>query len=390
MTAVDIKQNVSRSRPIRVMHILPWLLAGGVERRRLHLARHLDGDCFEQRVICLNAKDAIIEDFDEESVKVTKLPSRGEWSPLDLAGIQRVAREIREWQPDIVHGAVFEGVSMAALAGRLAEAPLIIVEETGDDSVRSWRGNLVMAAMTRLADACVGVSKSVGDYLRSTLRIDSSRVFQIDNGVCEFERSSPKRSRQLRSEWGIPEEAFVIGSLGRILNSQKRFTDLVEAFSLIADDVPESYLLIVGSGDDLEMLKSLVADKGLDGRVVFTGYQHDVEDFYGMMDVFALLSVHESFGLVVAEAMFCKLPVLATRVGGMQYSVQDGKTGILVDSLAPRQAADAIRKLHSSPELREQMGRAGRERAERNYGAKRYAQDVREMYLELLERKGLR
>ncbi|MFP4601150.1 MAG: glycosyltransferase [Persicimonas sp.] len=372
--------------PIRVLHVLPWIEGGGVEHRRVYLARHLDASRFEQRLICLSSKPWFVDKFAELGVEVTEVATPRRWSVTDYAAISKIRREIVRWQPDIVHGAVYEGVSMATLAGRLAGVPIIIGEETGDPSIRSWRGNLLLAGLMRLASASVGVSRPIGEYLEDKLRLPSNRVYQIDNGVEPLEPISTSEKLRLRREWGIPPEAFVVGSVGRMYNTQKRYTDLIEAVRLLKATIPEVRLLMVGSGGEasMKLLKDHVSRCGLEGEVIFTGYRNDLESMYGMMDVFSLLSADESFGLVVADAMFCGLPVVVTRVGGMKFIVVEDETGILVEPFDPKQAADALKRLYKYPELRQRMGEAGRTRARAKYSAQRYAKDVETMYDELV------
>lgn len=377
-------------RSIRVMHVLPWVYSGGVETRRLELARHLDHDRFEQKIVSLRARGPLRSALEEESVQIATHNTKKRWHPLDFKGVRWVMRQIRKWEPDIIHGAVFEGVSMAALAGSLSRTPVIVLEETGDPSIRSWRGTVLLKGLSRLADACVGVSPPIGDYLRDELGLSASKVYQINNGVKPINKLSSEVSLEVRREWEIAPDSFVVGSVGRIHNSHKRFTDLIDAVALLAPELPRLHLLIVGSGRDLDLLKSHAEKLGISQRVTLTGYQYDVERYYSTMDAFALLSEQESFGLVVAEAMFCELPVVASRVGGMQHIVRDGETGFLVDSYAPEKAAEAIRKLYHSKECCERFGKAGRARAEKHYNSQRYAKEVEELYLKLLSQKASR
>ena len=380
----------STSRPIRVMHILPFVFSGGVETRRRELAKLLDPTQFEQKILCLSGSGPLRADIENYGVEVLSRRTRQEWTPFDVLGLSWVIYQIARWKPDIVHGAVFEGVSMATLAGTLCRTPIIILEETGDPSVRSWRGDALLRGLSQLADACVGVSPAVGDYLKNDIGWSEQDIHQIDNGVASFERQPPEVGRRLRRKWDIDEDAFLVGTVGRMLNSQKRFTDLIDAISLLKEELDRLHLIVVGTGGDLDMLKEYAAEKGIKERVTFTGYQYNVDEYYSMMDAFALLSEHESFGLVVAEAMFCELPVIATRVGGMQHIVIDEETGFLVEPFNPKQAASAIRKLYESDSLCRRMATAGRARAEKRYGSQRYAKDVEKLYLDLIEEKGLR
>lgn len=374
---------------IRVLHLIPWIFSGGVETRRTELARYLPSERFEQRIITLRGRGPLLAELKRLSVSVLEQNTPRKWSPFDMQAIRAIQREIHAYNPHIIHGAVFEGVSMAAIAGTLTRTPLVILEETSEPYGRSWRAHLYLATLARLADHTVGVSPAVAEYLQTSLRLPPEKISHIDNGVRILQRRPPEKNQSLREKWGIPRDAFLIGSVGRLLDSCKRFTDLITALSLLSPEIPDAYLIIVGAGGDLELLQNHARQKGVQDRVIFTDYQGDVESFYSIMDVFALLSAHEAFGLVVAEAMFCECPVVATRVGGMKSVVEDQKTGILVEPFQPEEAAAALKRLYHSPELRRKMGQDGRERAQQHYSSQRYARDVEALYLRLLQEKGL-
>ena len=94
------------------------------------------------------------------------------------------ARIVEEWQPDIIHGAIIEGYTLAGVVGRWKRVP-VIMEETSDPQNRRWKGHLLARAMAGLADHCIGVSPGVGRYLTDTLRIPERKVSVISNGVAQ-------------------------------------------------------------------------------------------------------------------------------------------------------------------------------------------------------------
>jgi len=107
---------------------------------------------------------------------------------------------------------------------------------------------------------------------------------------------------------------------------------------------------------------------------------------YGIMDAFALVSAWEGFGLVIAEAMFCGLPVIGSRVGGIPDIVVDGETGWLVPACSPPSIAEAMLALRVDSERRQRFGRAGKSRAQECFSAERYTAEVEAFYTRLLGR----
>ena len=244
-----------------------------------------------------------------------------------------------------------------------------------------------MRAMAALADRCVAVSPAVGTYLRDTLRIPEEQIRVIPNGVEIPEPVSRTELNDTRRELGLEDGDLVVGSLGRMHDHVKRFSDLIDAFSLLAKDHPKAKLLLVGGGPDEALLRERARKKGLGMRIIFAGYQPNPVPYLESMDVFALVSETESFGLALVEAMFASLPVVCTGVGGMRDVVADGKTGLCVSPGNVQQIVQALRRLVSDSELRERMGRAGRQRAMILFTADRYAGDVAALYDEFALRK---
>jgi L-malate glycosyltransferase len=231
------------------------------------------------------------------------------------------------------------------------------------------------------------VSPAVYAYLTGPGRISRDKTRLIINGVAEPKLLDAHDRLALRDSVGLPEGAFVVGSVGRVFDWVKRFSDLIRAVSRLLPTHPDLYLLIVGDGEDLDSLKSLAESLGVADRVRFTGYQKDVGPWLSVMDLFALASEQESFGLVLVEAMFASLPVVATNVGGIPNIVVPEETGLLVPVRDVTALSGAIARLKTDPALRESFGRAGRVRAQHSFSAERYVSEVEALYRESLRSK---
>jgi glycosyltransferase involved in cell wall biosynthesis len=368
---------MNERRPLRLLHLLPWIGGGGVERRRLELARRLPRDRFEMHVACFGQL-AWHREFRDAGVTVHEL---GGGSPHAPDVILRLLEHVRAIRPDVVHGAVFEGVQMAVLAGRALGVEHVIVEETGDAMHRHWRGHQLMRACCALADAVVGVSYAVRENLIAS-GVDPDRIRVIENGV-GTPIAPPEPRSELRAAWGLSEDDFVVVSAGRLRNDHKRFTDLVEATALLAPKIPSLKCVIVGDGSDRMMIQEHAAKHGVADRVILPGFVSDMGRALVIADVFAMVSERESFGLALVEAMLFGLPCVATRVGGMVAILDDGKAGIAVEPYQPPQIGDAIERLWSSAALRAELAQRGCAHANERFGAGRYAEQVASLYDEL-------
>lgn len=371
---------------IRVLHLMSTVSGGGVERRRLSLAKAFKENGIQMKLVGTFKSGNISEQIEENGVEIIEI---GEFNgPFHWEKHKKIQKIIDDFKPHIIHGAVFEGVTMAAINGFMKKVPIVLLEETSDPQNRSKKADFLLRIFSFVADKFIAIAPNVADYLRSTAKVSSKKVITINNGV-EIPRSvSDLEVQTLKDQYSINDGDFIVGTVGRLFNDHKKITDIIEAIHLLKE-LNHVRLLIVGSGKDEELIKQKVIDLGVQERVIFTGYQFDTAPFYKLMDVFCIASQREGFGLVAAEAMLHNLPVIATRVGGLQNVVVDGETGILIQPHQPKEIADAIKKLNGSAELLNRFAENGYNRAMQNYTEERYVNDVITLYRELLKKKNI-
>lgn len=368
---------------IRILYSMETIASGGVEQRRLLLANWFDKEKYEIKIICTNSFGFIPEELKGLGVEV--IPVGSFKHPFHLSKHKKVLDVIRKYKPYIFHGATFEGMAMAAIGGYFGSVPIVILEETSDPQNRSAKANFLLRLFVRLSDAIVAISPNVQNYLIHKARIPSKYIRLITNGVQIPSQVLFEEVYDIRIKLNLKKNDFVIGFVGRLFDDHKRVSDLIKAVSLIGNSGVK--LLIVGEGKDKEKLEEYVDLLGMRDRTIFTGYQRDPSVFYEIMDVFCIPSSREGFGLVAAEAMLHRLPVLATRLGGLQDIVVNDETGYLIPPYAPEIIAEKIQDLFDHPEVRLSMGEKGYQRAMENYTSERYCMEVEDFYLELFKKK---
>lgn len=368
--------------PIRILHTLCRIHSGGVEQRRILLAHGLGSDLYEHALICQEADGPISGILRNAGWTIHEIGLAP--GILNLGWHSRAYKIARAFQPDIVHGAVYEGEALACGIGLRMPRVKVIMEETSDPVDRRWTGNALMRAMCLRADACVGVSPKVTGYLRDTLRIPARKIHLINNAVPEVPVPTVARLAELRTLHGIDEGDVIIGSVGRIVDSYKRFSDIIRAMPMIRSAQPRARLLIVGDGPDRGMLEQLARDLGQSEAVIFAGYQSVPRDFYHLMRVFVLASASEAFGLVLVEAMLASVPVVATEVGGIPFVLDAGKAGILVPPMQPKALAESVLSLLADLPASNALREAGLARARTEFSAKRYITEVADLYNDLV------
>lgn len=203
----------------------------------------------------------------------------------------------------------------------------------------------------------VCVSEGVADEVRGHYPRLASRVVTIHNGVDTDAFAPGVRAREaaeLRAECGIESNRLVAAFVG---TANKGLEPLLRALA----QAPEWDLLVAGRGH-FERQRELAVSLGLGDRVHWLGVVSDIQRVYGAVDAFALPSDYETFSLVTFEAAASALPILATPVSGVSELVEDGESGLLIESGA-ESIAGGLRELGGNSVLRERLGRAARERA---------------------------
>jgi L-malate glycosyltransferase len=373
---------------IRVLHVLETIGSGGVERRRLSIAKLLDKSKFELKIVCTNAYGEFPEEFKRQGVEVIPIGSLK--SMFDFNQHKKVMKIIDDYKPHIIHGAVFEGVTMAAINGFLKRVPIVIIEETSDPQYRTWKGNLLMKLFSVLSTKVIGVSPAAIHYLKNKIHLSPTKVELINNGIAQPREISVVESDELKNALNIQTDDVVIGTVGRMHDdTNKRFSDLISAFHLLSKQYQNVKLLMVGDGREREKYERQVKELNIEDKVIFVGYQNDVALYYSIFSIFTLVSSHESFGLVLAEAMLHKLPIVATRVGGMQYIVDDNETGFLVEKYDIHQIKEKLELLCVNKSLRTDFGMKGFKKANLHYTEDRYVKHIQDLYVELVEERDI-
>ena len=368
---------------IRVLHCLETLGSGGVEQRRLLLAKYLNSNVYEQAIICTKAVGALPSQLEAAGCSIFPVGSLNH--PFDVKTHLKVLKVIKEFKPHIIHGAVFEGITMASICGSLSRVPIIIGEETSDPTNRSSKANLLMKSFSLLNHRMVGVSPAAYSYLVNTIKVDKMKAVLINNGVEPSVEVSDMQKKSLRERFELGNDNFVIGFVGRLFDEYKRVSDLITAFASIIDTHPTARLLIIGDGPDKEKLIKLAERLNITSKIIFAGYQSDTRPFYSIMNLFVLPSLNESFGLVLVEAMFAKIPVIASRVGGIPYIVKEKSTGLLFTPKDVEGLSSHLLYMIENSSKAVDMGRQGYEVAMKEFSADRYVKDVDRFYQSLID-----
>lgn len=242
-----------------------------------------------------------------------------------------------------------------------------------------------------LADCIVATSPQEREHMRSMVSERGSiEVVPCGTDIGHF---NPIPQAEGRSALNISLDAKVIFYIGRF-DPRKGIETLVRAVgqSKWKDD-PRLRLLIGGGsrpgrsdGLERERIEAIVAQLGLETKTYFLGRISDRELplYYAAADVCVVPSHYEPFGLVAIEAMASGTPVVASNVGGLQFTVVDGETGLLVPPLDTAAFARGIDRLLDNPQWRETIGKNARKRVEEKFSWMGVASQLNQLYLRII------
>ncbi|MCM1975911.1 MULTISPECIES: glycosyltransferase [unclassified Streptomyces] len=300
---------------MKALHIITGLGVGGAEQQLRLLLRHLPVEC---DVVTLTNPGPVADGLTADGVRVTHLGMTGN---RDLAALPRLARLIRAGGYDLVHTHLYRACLYGRIAARLAGVRAVVATEhsLGDSQMEGRRLSPGVRALylagERLGRTTVAVSPTVADRLKRW-GVPAPRIEVVPNGIdLERFRFDPVQRLRTRRRLGLPEDAWVIGGVGR-LTAAKNFAALIHALPRLPDN---HWLLLVGGGPEESVLRRTAREAGVAERVLFTGERPylpdgspgpDLPSLLCAMDVFASPSPEEAFGLAVVEALACGLPVL--------------------------------------------------------------------------------
>jgi len=341
---------------IRILHVTFSMDFGGTEQVIAQLVRGLPQTEFDSLVACIDGNIGPMADgMREQGIPVIGL---GRKPGLDRSLVRRLRDLVRREHIDVLHGHQYTPWFYAWLAALGTGAKVVFTEHGRfyPDHYR-WKAFWLNPVMALTSGAVVAISEATRLALARYEFIPKARVQRIYNGIEPLTRE-PGRRQQVRQALGIPDAAFVLGTVAR-LDPVKNQRMLLDAAARIMQQDADVRVLLVGDGPERAQLERLVDELGIQERVLFTGFQPQPGDYMQAMDVFLLTSWTEGTSMTLLEAMSLGLPCVATAVGGNPEIVEDGVTGRLVPCDDADSLYQCLRELRASPGELVRMGQQG-------------------------------
>jgi glycosyltransferase involved in cell wall biosynthesis len=376
-------------KPWHVAHLIGRLGTGGAERQLVNYLLAADRQDFRHTAVCLaktGERGELVGQVEAAGIPVISLPVRPRFAPCSL---RRLINWMRRQNVAVVHTHMHHAALWGRVAGKLAGVPVLVTTEHGKEL---WKNSLQIAidrGLSRWTSRHIAVSLDGMQIRRQRERIAADRILLIPNGVpIPADPVNESRRRRVREEFGLPANAPILGTVGRLVEA-KGYEHLLAALKILRADHPDLRWLAVGEGDRREALTRLAAELDLSDAVIWAGKRHDIDDLLAAMDLWVMSSIREGLPVALLEAMAAQKPIVATQVGGIPDAARDGREALLVPPSDPKALAGAIAKVLRQPELASELAAAARQRAVAEYGIAGVAKRIEDIYRQELQKAGV-
>jgi len=378
---------------LRILHVIGGGEFGGAEQHILNLASTFPADDVEVAVVCFY--DALFaSELKKAGIQVITLDQFGRF---DLRLLLALRRTFQTFQPNIIHTHGIKANFFSRLASRAMHIPLVT---TVHSSLRyDYAGAIayvivsMMERGTRLWNRhYIAISGAIAEILRKQ-GVPGEQISVIYNGtdLSPYRQTQLRESdrSRLRAEWGIPQNAFLFGTVARFV-PVKGLPILIDAFAhLLREQATDAkgaqpYLVLVGDGSERTMLETKVREAGLEEHVRFAGFRQDIPACLHACDVFVHSSLYEGLGYTLIEAMASEVPVVASNVGGVKEFVFHEQTGLVVQPGDAAALAHEMNRLLQSEELRSQLAKIALDHVEHKFTIEQMTRDILALYQKLL------
>jgi len=362
----------ARSRDsFRVLQAITPSRMGGAEMMLVRMAPRLRERGHQQNIVCNSTgrgRDALGAALQQQGFDLSGLPIGGKANPRALFALHKAAKNAG---CQFSHSHLSSASWWCGWLDRLGLLPSV-------GHVHGFTSPTFHRHQRRLLTA----SRAVRDHLIEN-GISAERITVLPLPVAPEDVAWQKPAEQVQLELNIPQGAPLVGSFAGLLE-KKGWREWLEAVPLVLREHPQTHFLAVGEGPLRAELEARTRELGIDKHVHFLGFRADVADVMNAVDIMALPSHREPFGLVYVEAALLGKPCVACNAGGAPEIIEQGQSGLLVAPRDSQAIAGAINELLGDPARAVSMGQTGRELALQKFGWAQFLPALEEVYASLV------
>ena len=273
---------------------------------------------------------------------------------FDWRLIKHIRRFIVEHKIDVVHCHQYSPWVYGVIAATLTKAKVIFTEHGRFyPDYGTWKRKLVNPLLSACTNSVTAISAATKQALVKYENIKTNKVAVVYNGIKPLEAQSDA-TKELKKSLGLQQDTLVFGTIARF-DPIKNHMMMLEAFSKVLLDSPNSVLVIVGDGEERGNIERKIQQLGISDKVILPGYQSNPSLFLNAMDVYLLSSFSEGTSMTLLEAMSLAKPCVVTDVGGNPEVIDNCVNGYVVKNDDAAAFAQAMSKLTEST-VRSKMG----------------------------------
>jgi len=372
-----------KKKKIKILHVAQ--AAGGVDRYIRMLLKYLDKEKFENILVC--SQDFREKDYKNlvdffEQVKMDRAIGSN-----DLKAIGEVRRLIKRYNPDIVY-------AHSSKAGAIARIADIGLKNYCIYNPHGWAFNMRCSAKKKAM--YTAIEKIAAPFCDKIICIsDAEKQSALDKKICREDKlqvifngvdieayENGIHGTVKRKDLNIPEDAFVVGMVGRI-SPQKAPDIFIKMAKHVKDKVSNAHFIIVGNGDQEAEIKKYAKDNDFLDSLHITGWVDNPMSYVELFDVACLLSRWEGFGLVLPEYMMARKPIVASRVDAIPNIICDGENGLLVEMDDVVGASTAVLKLYLNNNLKSKLIDEGLKTVYKKFDVQRMTRETEKLFEEV-------
>lgn len=385
---------------LKVMLVLTRLNVGGVSHQAILLGKELQARGCDVVLVCgqEEAEEGnMLDEAAAEGLRVVRVESlRRRVSPLrDLRALFSLWGVMRGERPHVVQTNMAKAGQLGRLAAKICGVPVILHVFHGHvfygyfDSLSARLITAMERWVSRLGDRVITLTGGLRRELAGFRIAPEEDIVVIPSlfDARAFEGAVLPSRGQFHEELGLRPDTPLVGMVGRLV-AVKNPKMLLDAASMLRETHPAVRYVLVGDGDLRTEMERYADARDLRDVVVFTGWRADLPRIYADLTVAVVCSLNEGSPISALEAMAARVPVVATRVGGLPDLLTDGETGVLIDSEDTAALAAALRRLLDGESERELLCKNAYRVLTERFSVEGAVDSYLEVYAEVLGRKG--
>lgn len=376
----------------KILFLIDSLGYGGAENLLLICLNHLDKAKFNPAVCVFTNRSGnpIGEEIKKLGIEVDFIPIK---NLRDITAIFKLVRYLRRNNFDLVHTQLSFANTLGCIASKLVNIPCVSTLHTLKKPIKKnssyWRYRIMGWSLKYFCNRIIAVSEATKIHHLDTLNLPEKKMVTLYNGIeiDKLPKIGTKEKFELRKSLGILPKIPLLITVA-VLREDKGIQYMLKAIPELIKVVPDAIYLIVGDGDYRQYLENLVTGLGIQDHVRFVGYKKEIYHYMLISDLFILPSLTEALPTVLAEAMACGLPVVATTVGGIPEMIKSQYNGILVPPKNSEMLANVCANLLVEVKKVKKLSEVSKDYVYENFDIKKQIKLLEEIYAEyVFERK---